>query len=345
MEKFDQSGNSVSRTVTDQQPSADEAKDSAAEVATLEAGWRATVTRAIDRARSGDIASVYEADVIAALMRIKRAAVGTYLEMRRDLKGANAAVSLVELDRAMKGRGGWHEPETHHSFAKKALSELTVMGHAPVYVDGQLFVVDGSTNLWIPKEDSAIYEIITRNHDGHRLCSTQDDYRGIKSLVHGLAQQGDFFAEGPVGIATPKGFYRVEEGRIALEPLMPHHRQRVRIPFDVRAQETPLFLQFLDETFHSGDPEEMAQQQRLVQEIAGAIMLGLMHKQQKAVLFYDPYGRAGKGTLETVLRNLVPEPFISAVSPFNWDREYYLMALAGARLNVVGELPDDKAMR
>ena len=69
-------------------------------------------------------------------------------------------------------------------------------------------------------------------------------------------------------------------------------------------------------------------------------MLGLMHRHHKAVLFYDPYGRAGKGTLESILRNLVPASFVTAVSPFTWEKEYFVVALAGARLNVVGELPE-----
>lgn len=309
----------------------------------LTKGPRAIVRAAIERAQRGDIAAVYQASVVAALLQVKNLDIGAYLELRRDLKQANAAVSLVELDRAINASARRQEPETHHSFAKKALSDLTVMGCAPAYVDGQLYVVNPDTKLWEPTDDSKVYEIITSNHDGHRLCSTRDDYRGIKSLIHGIAQKEDFFAEGPVGIATPNGFYRVDGSQIALEPLRPNHRQRVRIPFDVQAQPTPMFDAFLDETFRC-EPEEMAQQKRLVQEIAGAIMLGLMHKQQKAVLFYDPYGRAGKGTMETILRNLVPASFISAVSPFNWNREYYLMSLAGARLNVVGELPDDQTI-
>jgi len=63
-----------------------------------------------------------------------------------------------------------------------------------------------------------------------------------------------------------------------------------------------MFVAFLHETFvseHAGEEEE---QVTLVQEIAGAIMLGLMPKHQKAVLFYEPYGRAGKGTLERIQR-------------------------------------------
>lgn len=43
-----------------------------------------------------------------------------------------------------------------------------------------------------------------------------------------------------------------------------------------------------------------------------------------------------------VFQEFVPENFVTAVSPFLWDKEYYLANLVGSRLNVVGELPEDK---
>jgi phage/plasmid-associated DNA primase len=79
---------------------------------------------------------------------------------------------------------------------------------------------------------------------------------------------------------------------------------------------------------------------QLLQEVDGAIMLGIAYKFQKAFLFYEPFGRAGKGVKVAITRALVPPNFVTAVSPFVWDREYYIASLAGARLHVVGELPD-----
>jgi P4 family phage/plasmid primase-like protien len=73
-------------------------------------------------------------------------------------------------------------------------------------------------------------------------------------------------------------------------------------------------------------------------------MLGLMPKHQKSVLFYDPYGRAGKGTMERFLRGLVPDSFVTAISPFRWSHDYHVATLAGKRLNVVGELPENEAI-
>jgi len=306
------------------------------------AGLRSVIEAAIADARAGNVAAAYRAETLAALAAIRANDLGDYVALRSDLKRACPSISLTELDTAIKAISKRKAPQTHHSFAKQALTDLTVLGWYPVYFEGALYVVDPISNLWVPKEESGLYEAITRRNDGHRLCSKEDDYRGIMACMHAVAGKKGFFAQAPVGIASSQGFYRVSGTEINLERLTPAHRQRVCIEFEVREQVTPLFDKFLEETFRSEDPDETEQQKRLVQEMSGAIMLGLMHRHQKAVLFYDPYGRAGKGTFESILRHLVPASFVAAVSPFNWKNEYYLMSLAGARLNVVGELADDQ---
>lgn len=233
---------------------------------------------------------------------------------------------------------------THHDFAVDALRRMSVGKWMPVYTDGGLYVVDPETSLWKCTEDGDLMRVIAQNYDGRKHCSRHGDYTGISEIAQMLCTRDQFFAGAPIGLACPNGFYRVSGSQIVLEPLTPAHQQRVRLDFDPWPQPTPLFDDFLMETFRSTDLVEADQQRQLIQEIAGAIMLGLLHLHQKAILFYDPYGRAGKGTLESILRQLVPASFVTAVSPFNWNKEYYVMALAGSRLNVVGELPDDQAI-
>jgi len=48
--------------------------------------------------------------------------------------------------------------------------------------------------------------------------------------------------------------------------------------------------------------------------------------------------------LERIQRRLVPKEFVSAVSPFSWGKDYFVAALAGVRLNVVGELSDNESI-
>lgn len=111
--------------------------------------------------------------------------------------------------------------------------------------------------------------------------------------------------------------------------------------FAPKQMETPMFDVFLHETFQSSCEGEEQQQIDRIQEIYGATMFGLMQRYHKAVLSYDPYGRAGKGTACDILAALVPQEFVTNVSPFNWSNEYYLATLAGSRLNLVGELPEN----
>lgn len=230
-------------------------------------------------------------------------------------------------------------PRSHHGYAERTLEHLTVDGWRPVFCQGELFVLSRGS-LWEPFDKRELLRTIAELHDGRTNCIRWTDYSGIAEQATSIAADEEFFDQAPVGLACTASFYRVNDGGVVIEPLGPHHRQRVMLDFAPTESATPHFNKFLHETFRSETAGEEEEQRRLVQEIAGATLLGLMPRFQKAVLFYDPYGRAGKGTLERIISQLVPKQFTSAVSPFKWDKEYYVAKLAGSRLNVVGELPD-----
>lgn len=229
---------------------------------------------------------------------------------------------------------------SHHVYAAQTLQHLTRDGWRPVFHQGDLYVLDPETTLWTPLSMRDLVRTVAEHHDGKKNCFKSIEYAGIAEHAQSLVSDEEFFAQAPVGVAARSSFYCVNDGSVHVAPLQPSHRQRVALDFEPSASRTPLFERFLHETFRSDTPGQEDSQVRLVQEIAGAVMLGLMPQYQKAVLFYDPYGRAGKGTMERILRRLVPEHFISAVSPFKWNKEYFLAGLVGKRLNVVGELPE-----
>jgi P4 family phage/plasmid primase-like protien len=229
---------------------------------------------------------------------------------------------------------------SHHAYAARTLEHLAVKGWKPVFHHGQLFLLDEATAIWRPFDREELLRTVAQLNDGKRYCIRRTDYQGIADQAQSIASDATFFDEAPIGIACPDSFYRVRGDSTLIEPLGAHHRQRVMLSFEPKDARSPLFEKFLHETFRSDTEGEEQQQCRLVQEVAGAVMLGTMPRFQKAVLFYDPFGRAGKGTLERIIRQLVPEQFTTAVSPFKWDKEYYVANLVGSRLNVVGELPD-----
>ena len=290
-----------------------------------------------------DAAAVLESDAVDALATIKRSDPAEYQRKRGELKTANAKVPLTDLDRAVKARmSEIVSAQTHHGYAKSLLTFLTESDCRPVGHQGVLYVLNGQTNLWEAKSADMLIPIVADMHDGKEHCSRAADYRAISEHAIALVTDDNFFANAPTGLACPGGFYQVTDNQISLIPLTPEHRQRVMLDFTPAEMSTPLFDKFIGETFSSEHEGEEEQQVQLMQEIAGGIMLGTLHKFQTAVLFYEPFGRAGKGTIEKQLRKLVPAEFISAISPFKWGEDYHVAALAGKRLNVVGELPEDK---
>ncbi len=291
-----------------------------------------------------DCGAPFEPDAIEALRTIQNVKPADFQRIRAALKKSNKGISVVNLDKAMKlaATETVVVAQTHHGYALDVVDKFTVNDWRPVGYEGTLFRVDRASNLWVEVPFDAIVHQVTGNHDAKENCERGSDYKAISQHVISISTNDEYFADAAVGLATPGGFYQIKDGQIEVSPLVPAHRQRVMIDVTPRDMPTPLFDKFLHDTFQSITPGEELAQIVLVQEITGAIMVGIAHKYQKAVLYYDPFGRAGKGTLEGIQRWLVPPAFHSAVSPFKWDSEYYLASLAGARLNVVGELPDDK---
>jgi len=293
----------------------------------------------------GDSAAALEDDAIEALATIQRHKPAEYQRARSAVKKANKEVSLAAIDRSVKAHNSEiSSAQTHHGYAKHVLAEFTEGPHKPVGHHGALYVVDIDSGLWQTKPVTKLIHMVAEMHDGKDHCTRSTDYRAIAEHAISLADDGAYFAEAPSGLACPGGFYQIIDEEISLVPLTPENRQRVMLDFTPVEMPTPMFDDFMHQTFKSDRKGEEQQQRLLMQEIAGGIMLGILHKFQIAILFYEPFGRAGKGTLENQLRQLVPPEFVSAISPFKWAQDYHVATLAGKRLNVVGELPENEPM-
>jgi len=304
-----------------------------------------TVKALLARVKGGDIGTPLEPDNVAALALLEKGNPAEFQRVRGRLKTANKRVSLTAIDSAVKQERAERDvAPTHHGYATDLIARLTVDGWPPVGHEGDLYVVDRETSIWIAKEHGQLARQVAEIHDNGDNCKRIGDYKGIAEYATSYASDDSFFEEAPVGLACPDGFYQIVDKDVRVVPLTPAHRQRVLVSYSPREQATPLFDTFLHETFQSEREGEEAEQVALLQELAGAIMFGLMHRYHKAFLFYEPYGRAGKGTLVHILTALVPREFVTAISPMQWDKEYYTVHLVGSRLNVVGELPDDKSI-
>lgn len=304
----------------------------------------AVISAALLQTKGGDCGAPFELPVLSALGFLQKFNIAEFQRTRSAFKEANKKISLISLDKAIpkNQRLEAYTAETHNGYALSILGKLIVDSYHPVAHEDKLYMVDPDSSLWVGQEFSDLVRMVAENHDDRENCKKSSDYAGIARHAILMASDAAFFENAPIGLACPEGFFQVKGDRFTMVPLTPAHRQRVQINVTPDGQPMPLFAKFLNETFQSAVEGEEEQQTALVQEVAGAIMLGLMPRHHKAVLFYDPFGRAGKGTLEKILRGLVPASFVKAVSPFNWDKEYYVASLAGARLNVVGELPNGK---
>jgi P4 family phage/plasmid primase-like protien len=306
---------------------------------------RVAIEALLVKVHEGDFAAPLEPENLAALSVLYGSDQAAYQRVRINLKKANRQVPLGAIDREMSTRVADNgAAPTHHGYAKTLIRALTVAGWKPISHGGELYVVDPVTNLWVRKDQGKLAKLVAEQHDALDNCTRRSDYHGIAQHAVTLIADEDFFAAAPVGLACPGGFHRIVDGQVSLEPLTPAHRQRVQLPYTPVRIPTPQFDKFLHETFASETAGEEDEQIFLLQEISGAVMLGLMPRFQKAILYYDPFGRSGKGTQERIQRNLVPPSFVTAVSPFSWGKEYYVVSLAGARLNVVGELPDNESI-
>lgn len=289
---------------------------------------RKAVQDIIDQMAPVPMSTTAEGELLKA---IKLATGFTIGDMRRDLAKARKAHAKEESFMA-----------THAGYAGNMINRLEEKSSVkPIGVEGMIYVYSESKGIWrgTQRDDFAVQ--VAEAFDGQDNCSRRTDYLAIAAHAYSMisASNQDFFNEAPVGLACKGRFYTINKaGAIEREELDHTHRQRILAPVVPKVGPMPMFERFLAETF-AGD--ETNDQVLLLQEVMGAIMLGLMARYEKVVMLKGS-GRSGKGTIMKIIERLVPQDARTAVSPFNWDGEYYLANLAGKRLNVVGELPDDE---
>lgn len=286
--------------------------------------------------------AVQEIIVAMATITLSTSSEGQILKLIKSHTGDSIADLRRDLAKARKE----HAKEesfmaTHAGYAGNMIDRLeSKAGVKPVGVEGMVYNYSEGKGIWKGTKIEDFSVQVANAFDGQENCSRRNDYIAVANHTYSVLADGkeNFFNDAPVGLACKGRFYKVnKQGVIEKEELDSTHRQRVISPVVPKVGPTPLFDKFLDDTF-AGDTD--SEQRDLLQEVFGSIVLGLMARYEKVVLLKGP-GRSGKGTIMKIIEQLVPEDVRSAVSPYNWDGEYYIANLAGKRLNVVGELPDD----
>lgn len=289
---------------------------------------REGIQKIIEKLAEVGLSSSDEGQVLKA---IKKETGDTVADLRRDLfKARKAHVKEVS------------HLATHGGYASKLIEELTESsGVEPVGVEGMIYTYSQKKGVWVGVLTPDFSVKVSELFDGQENCSRRNDYMSIAQHAYSILAEGkeDFFSSSPIGLACKGRFYKVtKDGEIEREEIDHNHRQRVLSPAKPVVGEMPMFNRFLDDVF-KGDPDN--EQRDLLQEVMGAILLGMLARFEKVVLLKGP-GRSGKGTIMKIIESMLPKEVRSAVTPFRWDSEYYLANLAGKRLNLVGELPDDE---
>ncbi len=232
--------------------------------------------------------------------------------------------------------GALPDDATHAAIAEHWLSLQPPP--APIYAEGNLHAYAGG--IWTPVPIEHVHVDIGRRY-ALKNCRRRADYLAVAAHVQDLAADPAAFEAPLFGVQGPGGFWRVDARQIVRTDSAPELRQRFRIEVDPDPAPADQFDEFLDAAFRNDDMERTIAQQRLLQEIIGAALVGVLWRYQLAVLFYGN-SSSGKSVLLHILEALFPQDFVRSVSPFDWDREYSRAVLAGCRLNLCGELPNDR---
>ena len=227
---------------------------------------------------------------------------------------------------------------SHHELALAWRDARAVDGAEPVYSAGALYV-GAADGLWHARTAERVQVEVAQMFAGRKLCRRQSDYRQIVEHIAALCEDEGFFEDASAGVTSPAGFHRIGQGgAIETVKLELRHRQAFALAVapDYDA-EAPLLQRVLDEAFEGADA---AAQIDLWWQAFGAALFGLMPRLQTVLLLLGRE-RSGKSLLQRVLEQAFPAEAVGAVSPASWNHEYHVAALAGKRLNLVGELADN----
>lgn len=168
------------------------------------------------------------------------------------------------------------------------------------------------------------------------------DVKGTITLASDQLADPEFFQKARPGIAFANSFVQVTADGVVEVEHSPEHRARVAYDFDYQPSEQPVrLLAFFSQVFRDDDdaPEKTA----FLQELGGMSLIGLGTKYQTVALLPGG-GDNGKSTAISIIERVMPQGSVVAVPPQNLDNDYRRATLKGARLNVVGELPENEIL-
>jgi len=259
------------------------------------------------------------------------------LEQTQHLKSLQSVtlLSRTKLESMLK-KIDKHRSMTHYQMAVLFLNSNYT--ERPVAEFGQIFSYSNDKGIWEPKSLNTLGVKIAQQFSNETLCKRASDYKSIAGLIYDLSETPDFFKDAPIGFATKKYFYTLVDRTIIQQPLCIDHRAIYQLQIEPDKNcKIDLFISMLKDAFG----ETFDDQIKTLKMAMGLTLFGYLHKTQMACFLFGRAG-AGKSLLLNILAELFSYNAVANVSPFDLDNDYHKAALAGKKINLVPELPEDK---
>lgn len=260
--------------------------------------------------------------------------------IKEAVRSFETALQAKAQDDAEEGRHALERGD-HVELAERLISALEAQGKA-VFAEGDIYRFKPETGLWTPVPAVELSRVVQGfaglpvGKAGIPLKVRASDVGGVIALAQDKLARPDFFSESS-GIAFTNGVLRVTAAGAELIPHSPENRVRFGYDFAFDADaSTPQLNKFFADAFQ-GD-EDAGAKTACIQEFAGAALLGLATRYQKAMVFLGT-GSNAKSATQDIIATLFRPQECCAVRPQDWANEYKRAHMAPRRLNVLSELP------
>ena len=257
--------------------------------------------------------------------------------------------SLVRLSGVRPGDGLVLDLGSEAEMADWVLRQIEKEGHHCVWDQGRLRVYQEDVGYWIELEENVVADMIL-DLDGAwsggsgkgagKIKVDERKIKGVWSIIKRKRAREGYFESVTPGVVFSDG--RVDLGGFGSR--LASHKDTWRVDESLKewhGAKPWMFLSFLDDAFGGLDDGEV--RIGFIQEFIGACLMGLAVDFQKVVLFTGR-GANGKSVLLDIVGAMFPPEVQVAVPPQKFSDQFYLAEMAGARINLVSEVPESEMM-
>lgn len=240
----------------------------------------------------------------------------------------------------------------HAPIAERLILRQAENGQSPVFCEGDWWSWNGRHWAHLPvshlKRDLARINDWAVWRDGKSIATSSHFFSSIISIAEALASEPGFFSDPTPGVAFRSSFVRLTtDGGLEEAPNSHEHLARWSYDFDWDpSARCPRWMEFMDQVWTRPpvgegaipDPDDKEEKKKCLAQFVGASLTGTAHIGQRAVMLVGQGGN-GKSVLCDAVRDIFPPGSTTSVPPQDLRTPERVSRLAGARLNVVSDIP------